>query len=127
MGRRLGTKDVTLKRVRTGFGQGHGSAGHLHGVEILILVRRQGRIQIGHQRGDSYLITSGIGGAEQVTNGFVDEVSADTSDNQSLVLQPERWSGYSLTGLQQSSVLPRHDGGSPVLRRRWARHGRATS
>jgi hypothetical protein len=104
LGRSLGSKDVALKHVRADFRQGHGGSGYLHSVEILVLVGRQGRIQVGHQRGNGYLITGGIGGLKQVTNGFVDKVSADTGDNQSLVLQPERWSGFSLTGLQQSSV-----------------------
>jgi len=77
----MGSKDITLKHVRADFGQGHGGTGHLHSVEILILVRRQGRIQIGHQRGNSYLITKGIGGSEKVTDGFVYEVSADIGDD----------------------------------------------
>jgi len=76
LGRSLGPKDITLKRVRADLRQGHGGTGHLHGVEILILVGRQGRIQVGHQRGNSYLITSGIGGSEKVTDGFVYEVGA---------------------------------------------------
>jgi hypothetical protein len=89
LGRGLGTKDVPLKNVRAVFRQGHGGAGDLHSVKILVLIGRQGRIQVGHQRGDSYLITNGIGGSKQVTNGFVYKVGASTDDNQYLVLQPE--------------------------------------
>ena len=118
LGRNLGSKDVTLKRVRTDFGQGHCGPSHLHRVEILILVGGQCRIQVGHQRGDGYLIAGGIGGSKEVTNGFVYKVSADTGDNQSFVLQPGRWIGSSLTDLQQSSIRPRRAGGSPVPRRR---------
>ena len=116
LGGSLGSEDVALKHIRADFRQGYGGSGHLYSVKILILVRRQCRIQVGHQRGNSYLITGGIGGLKQVTNGFVYKVSADTSDNQSLVLQPERWSGFSLTGLQQSSIQPRRGGGSPAPR-----------
>ena len=83
LGRGLGTKDVPLKNVRAVFRQSHGGTSDLHRVKILILIRRQGRIQVGHQRGDSYLITKGIGGSEEVTNGFVYEVGAGTNDNQS--------------------------------------------
>lgn len=116
LGRSLGSEDVALKRIRTDFRQGHGGSGHLDSVEILILVGRQCRIEVGHQSGNGYLITSGVGGLKQVTNGFVYKASADTDDDQSLVLQPERWSGSSLTDLQESSVLPRHGGGSPAPR-----------
>ena len=116
LGRRLGSKDIALKHIRTNFRQGHGGSGHLYSVEILKFVGRQCRIQVGHQRGNGYLITGGIGGLKQVTNGFVYKVSADTGDNQSLVLQPERWSRFSLTGLRQSSIQPRRGGGSLGLR-----------
>ena len=86
LGRSLGPQDVPLKNIRAEFRQGHGGTGHLDGVKILILVGRQGRIQVGHQRGNGYLITRRIGGSEQVTNGFVYEVGAVTGDNQSLIL-----------------------------------------
>lgn len=128
LGRSLGSQDIALKHVRAEFGQGDGGTGHLDSVEILILVGRQGRVQVGHQRGNSYLITSGIGGSEQVTNRFVDEVGANTADdNQSLVLKPVQHSGCSLTDLQQSSVRLRRGDGSPVPRRRCVHRGRATS
>lgn len=85
LGRGLGSKDVPLKNVRAVFRQGHGGAGDLHRVKILVLIGRQGRIQVGHQRGNGYLIANGIGGSEEVTNGFVYEVSAESNDYQSLV------------------------------------------
>ena len=83
LGRRPWSKDIALKHIRTNFGQGHGGSGHLYGVEILKFVGRQRRIQVGHQRGNGYLITGGIRRLKQVTNGFVYKVSADTGDNQS--------------------------------------------
>ena len=64
LGRSVGPEDVTLEHVRADFRQGPGGTGHLNSVKILILVRGQGRIKVGHQRGDSYLITSGIGGSK---------------------------------------------------------------
>lgn len=36
----MGSEDVALKNIRTDFRQGHGGTGHLHGVEILVLIRR---------------------------------------------------------------------------------------
>lgn len=89
LGGGLGSKDVALEKVRTIFRQSHGGTGHLHSVKVLILIRRQGRIQVGHQRGDCYLITYGIGGPKQVPNGFVYEVGAGASDNQSTTLHPD--------------------------------------
>ena len=47
----------------------HG-ASDLHHVKILILIGRQGRIQVRHQRDNSYFIANRIGGLEEVTNGF---------------------------------------------------------
>lgn len=79
---RMGSKDVSFKYVRAGFGQGYGGTSHLHSVKVLVLIGRQGRIQIGHQRGNSYLIAEGIGGSKQVTNGFMDEVSATSGSPQ---------------------------------------------
>ena len=102
VGGRLGPEDVALKHVGADFRQGDGGTGDLDGVEILILVGRQGGVEVCHQRGDGYLVATGIGGLEQVTNGFMNEVSADTNDNQSLVLQPERCGRFSLTDLRQS-------------------------
>ena len=98
---RLGSKNITFEHIRADFRQGHGGTGHLHSVEIFVFVGRQCRIQIGHQRGDGYLITGGVGSLKQVTNGIVNKVSADTGDNQSLVLQPGRWGRSSLTDLKR--------------------------
>lgn len=98
----MGSKNITLEHIRADFRQGHGGSGHLHSVEIFVFVGRQCRIEVGHQRGDGYLITGGVGSLKEVTNGFVYKVSADTGDNQSVVLQPRRWGGSSLTDLQQS-------------------------
>lgn len=89
LGRGVGSKDVALENVRAVLRQSHRSTGYLHSVKVLVLIGRQGRIQVGHQRGNGYLITNGIGGSKEVTNGFVNEVSAGTDDNQSLGLQPE--------------------------------------
>ena len=122
----MGSQNVALERVRAGFRQGYGGTGDLDGVEILVLIRRQGRVQVRHQRRDGYLVTSGIGGLKQVADGFVDEGGADTGDNQSL-----SWSQddvrVSLTDLQQSSVRLRHGDGSPVLRHRCDHYGHVTS
>lgn len=99
----MGSKNIALKHIRADFREGYGGSGHLHRVEIFVFVGGQCRIQVGHQRGDGYLITSGVGGLKEVTNGLVYKVSADTGDNQSLVLQPgRRWGGSLLTDLRQS-------------------------
>ena len=127
LGRTVGSQDVALERVRPNFRQGYGGAGDLDRVEILILVRRQGRVQVGHQRGNGYLVTNRIGGLEQVADGFVDEVGADTGDNQSPVLEPERHRGFLLTDLQQSSARLRHSDGSPVPRHRCDHYGHVTA
>ena len=85
LGRAVRSQDVALEHVRAGFRQGYGGAGDLDGVEILILVRRQGRVQICHQRRDGDLFTNRVGGLEQVAHGFVDEIGAVTGNNQSPV------------------------------------------
>ena len=127
LGRTMGPQDVALEHIRAGFRQGYGGTSDLDGIEILVLVGRQGRVQVRHQRRDGYLVASGIGGLEQVANGFVDEGGADTGDNQSPVLRPELCHGFSLTDLQQSSVRLRHSDGSPVLRHRCDHYGHVTS
>ena len=87
LGRGVGSEDVTLENVRAVFGQGHCGTGYLHSVKILVLIGRQGRVHVGHQRGNGHLITDGIGGSKQVADGLVYEVGAGTDDNQSPVLQ----------------------------------------
>lgn len=79
---RMGSKDVSFKYVRAGFRQGYGGTSYLNSVKVLVLIGRQGRIEIGHQRGNGYLIAEGIGGSKQVTNGFMDEVSATSGSPQ---------------------------------------------
>jgi hypothetical protein len=107
LGRGLGSKDVALKNVvRVVSSHSHGGASNFQGVKILVLIGRQGRIHVDHQRGDGYLITDGIGGSKQVTNGFVYEVSAGTRDYQSRVLHQKLESIYTHRPVGVSKSTP---------------------